>query len=268
MIPAQLLIFAVLLVPRFGSPGEPAGATDDEVEKEFGFRRDIRSIESALGGTDINRKVRSAIYLWSNYPDHRPRIEGMLVSDPSTEFRRRVAQYLVAKYKHKPAMAVVREAALAADISTHQGAAAFLSGASVIAGASEEVLDPQRALKILEMPEHGFSDLIGNEFEYSRWDSVRVMAASYLVDHPNIIEKKDLRKALERYLADVEKAIGSTNGRKRAYWEKRLPTALAIAQRAGYGDLVKSYKGKEALLNDGYERMRLKRIVERAQKDP
>lgn len=240
--------------------------SDDRVEQLFEFRRDQKSLLEGLKSSNSNRRVRSAIYLWNNYPGHKKQVEKLMEEDASIEVRRRIAQVLAVKHRLAKAVGVLKKTLKEVDITTHAGASGFLMGINSLYSASGEVMGLTEAQAILAAPATWFADVAKSSYSFSQRDALRVMAASFLVDHQDKVDKVALQEALRAYVADVERAISRTTGTERKYWEMRLPTVLDIARRIGMPELALGFEGRESLLENEYERMRLKRVIERSKK--
>jgi hypothetical protein len=221
------------------------------------------TLKEQIRGGDMNTKARAAEILWEEFPGSKKAVEDAMENEKNPEARRRIAQVIAAKHKHPRAIAILRESMRQPDFNTHAGALAFLLSAMAIKQATGELSGTKEIIGFVASPAK-FSELEGSSFPYAKRDGLRVMAASFLIDHLGPSDRDSLHEALTAYSQDLENNIKSSSGRERRYWEGRLTTTMEMALRANMPDLPLRFENKKDLLKEKYERERLERALKRA----
>jgi hypothetical protein len=260
---SSLLALNSLIVRAAPSPN--SGQRPDPAES-FEFKQDKKSLYEGLLSENANTRVRSAIFLWTNFPDGKEAAERVMEQDKDPNVRRRIAQVLASKHKNQRAIKVLRETMIALDIRTQSGAMSYLISAESLYSATHEVIGIDQALQILGASQDWFSEVNGSTWAYAQKDAARVMAASYLSMFASGGDKSKFQEKLRAYAADVERNINSSEGTERRYWEGRLPTTLDIALRSGMQSFVLSFDGKQESFKNKYEKRRMLRVIGRAKK--
>jgi hypothetical protein len=251
-----LIAITLTACPAFGQ---------SRAEKRFEFRQDEKSLYEGLKSTTTNTRVRSAIYLWTNFKGGRNAAEEVMEHDPDLDVRQRIAEVLAAQQKAPKAIKVLRETLEKNDIRTQEGAMAYLIAAGSLRDATKEAAGIDKALKILTAPPDWFADVNSSPMAYAQKDAPRLSAASYLAANVDSRRKTIFQDALQAYIHDVQLKMESSSGQERKYWEARFPTALDIALRVGLDSFVASFDGKETLFKEPYEKKRFERVIKRAQ---
>ena len=228
------------------------------------FNKDKPSLIKNIASQNPDIRVRSALFLWKNYPDSKDAAAAVMEKDQNPDVRRRIAQVLAIQDKEPKAIVVLEGLLKRYDVSSAAGASNFLNAASALQEATGKPYGTKEAFAILKAPSTWFEDAKASKHPDLMRDGIKTNAVSLLSENKEMRQNSELRESLRDYCVDVEKQIDTAEGKNRAHWEGRLAGLLDIALRVQLPDLAREFAPAAEKIKGKYNRQQFDRVMKPA----